>query len=699
MSTSDATGSTLNTRNRLAREASAYLRQHAKNPVDWYPWGEEAIRRARREDKPIFVSIGYASCHWCHVMEREVFDNEEIAAYLNEHFICIKIDREERPDLDRIYMEAVQLMTRGGGWPLSVWLTPELQPFFGGTYYPPDSFYNLLQRLHFAWDENRDQIDETAEQLQAYISRNPMSANPESFTMYNVKEIGETALKMMDNLYGGFQGGMKFPVPLRWQFLLHLYRATGDKRYSKAVRDALVAMASGGLQDHIGGGFHRYTTDASWTVPHFEKMLYDNAQLASLYLEMAAVCDDKALYSRVAKRTLNFLLNEMYDEELGGFFASFDADSGGAEGSFYVWTPAEIKAVVGPKDAEALCMLFGVTEEGNFDGNRTVLTRRYPYEDVVARTGRPLEELKALVEEHRKPLYYARSRRIPPTLDKKIVTSWNALAVSAMVQGYRYFGDERYLNAAEKTVAFLRKHHWHDRALVRASTEGTTAGDGILDDYAFLANALIDLFQATGNADHVVWADELTGIMQRRFRHESAGFYHTSRNTEAPLGRQVEILDNVEPSGLSMALHVLLRMAALQSDQTYTEQVSTDIEAFAQIIKKAGLDMAGWVDAALLLLNPMYELVIVRPIETTAELPKRSALRQSVDELLPPYVQVIPLEDDLPTPDMMNLLPGIGDKPALDGQITGYVCQFGQCNAPTSSIDQLTQQLLAEWKK
>jgi uncharacterized protein len=699
MSSPDTINTRSTVRNRLANEASVYLQQHADNPVDWYPWGEEALLRARREEKPIFLSIGYSSCHWCHVMEHEVFENEEIAAFMNMYFVCIKVDREERPDLDRIYMEAVQALTRSGGWPMSVFLTPELEPFFGGTYYPPDHFLDILQRLNGAWEDNRNQINETAAQLHAYISRNPISANPESIDLDDIKQIGENALGQVDHLYGGFEGRMKFPTPLRWQMLLHMYRRTGDMRYSKATRDALIAMSSGGLQDHIGGGFHRYTVDSSWTVPHFEKMLYDNAQLASLYLEAAAVFDDKALFGRVARRTLDFMLDEMYDSEQGGFYASYDADSGEEEGSFYVWTLAELQAVVGHQDAEALAMLFGVTAQGNFDGNRTVLTRRYPYEDVAFRTGRPIEELKALAEKYRTELYEARAKRIAPNLDKKIVTSWNALAISAMAQGYRLFGDERYLQAAEQTVRFLKSKHMSANSLVRASTDGNNSGPGILDDYAFLANALLDLYAASGDEAHLAWAVELTAMLKQRFRHEDNGFYHTPVAFEAPLGRQVELVDSVEPSGLSMALRVFLRMASIEGNVEYLELVRDDLEAYAEFIKKAGLEMAGWIDVALLLNGPMYDLVIVRPSDGTVELPKRSELRASVDQLLAPYIQMIPLEDDLPTDRLLHLLPTIGDKQALDNHVTAYLCRFGTCEIPTSDSDQLRTQILTDWKK
>ncbi len=699
MTNPDVVNTHVKHKNRLASEASVYLRQHADNPVDWYPWGDEALLRARREEKPIFLSIGYSSCHWCHVMEHEVFENEEIAFYLNQHFICIKVDREERPDLDQIYMDAVQAMTRGGGWPMSVWLTPDLKPFFGGTYYPPHSFLDLLQRLNHAWQENREQIHESAAQMYAYISRNPIGASPESINLDDIKQIGEGALEKVDHLFGGFEGPMKFPVPLRWQMLLHLYRRTGDERYAKATRDALIAMASGGLQDHIGGGFHRYTVDSTWTVPHFEKMLYDNAQLASLYLEAAAVFDDKAMFGRVARRTLDFMLSEFYNDENGGFYASFDADSGDEEGSFYVWTLAELSDVVGPTDAQVLALLFGVTAEGNFEGNRTVLTRRYPYEDVASKTSRPVEELKALVEKYRPNLYNIRSARVQPNRDEKIVTSWNALAISAFAQGYRFFGDEKYLDAAEKSARYLKANHWRHTTLSRSSTGGTPSGAGILDDYAVMTNALLDLFSATGDEHHLAWALELAGILQQRFRHESAGFYHTPVAFEAPLGRQVELVDSVEPSGLSMTLRVFLRLGSIEGNVEYINMVRGDLEAYAEIIKKAGMEMAGWADVALLMDGPFYELVIARPLEPTSELPKRSELRKAADRLLAPFIQMIPMEDDLPTDELLALLPTVSDKQAVDNKVTAYLCQLGSCNAPTSNIEELNQQILSDWKK
>jgi len=419
--------------NRLAAEASLYLRQHAQNPVDWHPWGEEALERARREDKPIFLSIGYSSCHWCHVMEHEVFEDDGVAAVLNAKFVCIKVDREERPDIDAAYMDALQAMTGSGGWPMSLFLTPGLEPFYGGTYIPRDGFLQLIERIDLVFREKRDELQGSAAEVSAAVNRRPPGGQGEPPDAEALTAAARKALAGVDPAWGGFGGRQKFPTPPRWRFLLHHYRKTGDEDAARALRLTLDRMADGGIRDQIGGGFHRYAVEPTWLVPHFEIMLYDNAQLASLYLEASAALDEPR-YRETALDVLDFLAREMRDPA-GGFHASFDADSEGGEGRFYVWTPGEIEQIAGAADGPALAAVLGVTEEGNFEG-RSIPTRRADIEDVARRFGRDPGELGGLFAEHREALRERRGRRSPPALDPKIVTAWNGLAIGAFAAAH-----------------------------------------------------------------------------------------------------------------------------------------------------------------------------------------------------------------------------------------------------------------------
>jgi len=678
--------------NQLTTEQSVYLRQHAHNPVDWYPWGERALQRARAEDKPIFLSIGYASCHWCHVMEHEVFDHDDVAAFLNEHFVSIKVDREERPDLDAVYMEAVMALNSSGGWPMSVFLTPELKPFFGGTYFPRATFLSLIRRIRQLYSGQRGRIDAQAEALADAVSADPRLTPGAVFDAALLDEVASRARARYDERWGGFQGRQKFPTPVRWQFLLQRYRRTGDESLARMLRITLDAMASGGIQDHVGGGFHRYTVEPTWLVPHFEKMLYDNAQLAGLYLEASVVLDEPR-YAVVARDTLDFLIREMSDGQ--GFFASFDADSGGEEGSYYVWTPTEIAAAVGERDAEALSALLGVTAAGNFEG-QTVLTRRAAAAEVAQRTGRPEAEVATLLDRHREALRAHRSRRTPPGLDRKVVGSWNGMAVAAMARGYAVLGDARYLGAAEAAADFLWRVHRHsDGTLARASTEGRTAGEGVVDDYAFLACGLLELHQATGDEQHLRRALALIDHAREYFRHPTAGFYHAAEDVTAPLGRQVQFFDSVRPSGNAMMLQALLRAAALTGNAEYRQDVEIALKAYSDLMGRAGLEMAGWLLAAEQFLGPFYEVAVAGQGNAAGT----RALLEAYRELHPTHAVLVRVPASGPSNKTAALLPPTRGKTALQGQPTAYVCEHGACKQPTSDPDTLRSQLMEGWKR
>ncbi len=675
--------------NHLLGESSVYLQQHAHNPVDWYPWGEEALARARDEDKPIFLSIGYSSCHWCHVMEHEVFEHDEVAALVNEHFVCIKVDREERPDLDAVYMEAVQAMTGRGGWPMTVFLTPDLEPFFGGTYFPRDQFLDLCRNVTQAYSDKRGELISQAGRVAEHLARKPALAGERVPDLQVVATQAAEALDDYDEAWGGFRQQQKFPTPLRWRFLLHQYRRSGDETLAAAIRHTLSAMAGGGIRDHLGGGFHRYTVEQTWLVPHFEIMLYDDAQLASLYLEAAAVFDDD-YYRSVAADLLDFMLRDMSDPA-GGFYASYDADSGGEEGSFYVWTPEEIDAVAGAEDGPVLSRLLGVTPKGNFEGH-TILTRRVSPAEVAREFGRDETDVAGLFDKHRQALYDHRAERVWPGLDRKLVTAWNGLALSAFARGAAVLGEPRYLEAARKTADRLWTLHRDDRGrLSRASTNGVRAGAGILDDYAMLAGGLLDLYQAAGRSEDLRRAQALLETAREVFADPKGSFFMTAIDEEAPLGRRADLFDSVEPSGVSSMLHALLRESALTGDPAGRDRVGEIIARHGDLLERAGLEMAWWLDALSLYHGPHYDVVVAG--ESGAD-----ALRAAFWKLDPSFAVLVSVPGAGPAEDLAALLPGTRGKTALDGAAAAYVCRFGACERPATEPSALGAQLRGTWR-
>lgn len=663
--------------NRLAGEGSLYLRQHARNPIDWYPWGEEALARARDEDRPIFLSIGYSSCHWCHVMEHEVFEHDDVAAYVNEHLVCIKVDREERPDLDAVYMDAVQAMTGRGGWPMSVFLTPGLKPFWGGTYVPHDPFLELCRSVVLIYGQRRAELEQQADEVASHVNRVP-DPGERPVGLAAVTAVAARCLESYDPEWGGFRQSQKFPTPLRWRFLLHEFRRTGDAELGAAVRHTLDAMASGGLRDQLGGAFHRYTTERTWLVPHFEIMLYDNAQLASLYLEAGAVFDEPR-YRTVGLDVLEFFLRDFEDPD-GGLHASYDADSGGEEGSFYVWTPAELAAVAGD-DAPALGRLLGVTEAGNFEG-RSILTRRVEPADAAE---------AALWERWREPLRRARADRTPPGRDAKVVTAWNGLALAALARGFALTGDARFRDAADRIVQRLRRDHLDDRGrLARASTGGVPAGEGVLDDYAFLADGLVDLHDAAGDPAHLAWALELADAACALFLDDAGDAHLTAADVPAPLGRRREFFDSVEPSGAAALVHALLRLGAVTGETRLTAAADRLIQRHGHLLERAGMEMAWWSDAVLLRAAPFHDVVIAGD----ADAPDTRALVRAYQDLAPSHAVLTRVPADGPGADLARIAPAVHGKTARDGRATAYVCVMGACGEPVQAPADLRRLLL-----
>jgi len=588
--------------NRLEAERSLYLRQHSRNPVDWFPWGDEALERARATRRPIFLSVGYASCHWCHVMEREVFEDAEVARLLNERWVAVKVDREERPDLDAAYMEALQAMTGSGGWPMSLFLTPDLKPFYAATYLPKGQFLAAARRLADLFRDRPAEILRVAEEVAARVSEPPALPRAEPMRVADAASLVRQMATHVDGEWGGMAGAMKFPTVPRWRAALKIAARVGDHAMLGHVQTTLTHMANGGLRDHLGGGFHRYTVDRTWTVPHFEKMLYDQALLALLYLEGAELLAEPA-FADVAHETLRFIAHDLR-EPGGGFSASYDADCGGVEGSFYTWTPDELTAVAGPEDGRALALLLGVRAHGHVDG-RSVLTRRADLDDASRLLGRDRAELAELFPRHRPALLAARERRTPPGRDPKLVTSWNGLAVQALARGgVQLDAPELVAVAREAASRLLTANRWSDGRLAVASNGGVPSGPGVLDDYAALGTGLLELARATGESRWLELALQLVERVRAGYARAEGGYFSTGEGEPAPLGRRVEVFDHAVPSGNGLMVGLLVDLAADAARPDLGLDAVRYLASHAALLRAAGLEMGASLDALLRLDTP-----------------------------------------------------------------------------------------------
>jgi len=673
--------------NRLATESSLYLRQHANNPVDWFPWGDEAIGRARELDRPIFLSIGYSACHWCHVMEHESFEDEATARLLNEHFISIKVDREERPDVDHIYMTALQLMTReGGGWPLSVWLTPDLHPFYAGTYYPPDdrfaprrpSFKALLSAIAEAWRNRRSEIKDQSMSIAEHLRLLEYSKAGGAGDL--VPAILDNAVRSLrqgfDPVNGGFGTAPKFPHALEIRLLLRLWQRTGQDDLLHLVRLSLDKMAAGGIADQIGGGFHRYSTDARWLVPHFEKMLYDNALLTPAYVDAWQATRDPE-YRRIADETLDYVLREMTSAE-GAFFSTQDADSEGEEGKFYVWSRHDIQEALGEEDESFLSFVYGVSDEGNFEGHN-ILSRPKTWEQLALLLQLPVAEIQARVKALGAKLYEVRSKRIWPGRDEKILTSWNGLMIAAFAQAGIAFGEERYVHAAARAAEFiLTKMRSADGSLCRTCAVGGPARiAAYLEDFACLICALTDLFEATFETRWLEEALPLAKIMIAQFADPSGGgFFSTSDNHPHLIARTKESYDGSTPSGNSMAVTALLRLGRLTDQRELLDHAHRALKSFSEFLKESPAAAAQMLSALDMFLSPTSEFVVVGPSESE----QTQRILKAIREQYRPNTIVLhhdPAKGEANT----KLLP------LLEGKIGGqevqtYICENGTCRAP-----------------
>ena len=687
--------------NRLINETSPYLLQHAHNPVDWYPWGEEAFEKARAENKPIFLSIGYSACHWCHVMERESFENEAIAALLNEHFVSIKVDREERPDLDDIYMTAVTAMTGSGGWPMSVFLTQDLKPFYGGTYFPPESgfgrpgFSDLLNGIAKAWDEKRDEIVESASGISEHVAA-ALSAPAQSGAVDSglIRGALQQLKATFDENYGGWGGAPKFPSSSGIALLLRAYARSGDPQALRMAAETLDKMARGGMYDHLGGGFHRYSVDAQWLVPHFEKMLYDNGQLSQVYVE-AYQLTGNPLYEKVAREIFDYEIRDM-QSPAGAFYSTEDADSEGEEGKFYVWAYAEILDLLGEEEGALFCRYYSVRDDGNFPSHESyhkgqnILHISTPPEEVAEKAGLSLDALEQRMAPLRAKLLEVRARRVRPGLDDKILTSWNALMITALAQGAQVFGDARYREAAEKAGAFILSEMMPGGELLRTHRKGESRLPAYLDDHAFSVNALVDLYEATFDLKWLDAAEKLADAMVAKFWDTSeGGFFFTGDAHKNLLVRAKPTYDGAEPSGNSVAAISLLRLAKLLDRSDYYEKAQALLEASAGQIARAPQGYLRMLCAVDFFLHPPKEIAIAG----NPEAKDTQALLQAVFGHFVPSKVVALVDPANGAAELGKAIPLLAEKALIDGKATAYVCKDFACGLPVTTAEALVAQL------
>lgn len=680
--------------NRLALERSPYLRQHAHNPVDWYPWGDEAFARARREGKLILLSVGYATCHWCHVMEEESFDDEGIAARMNADYVSVKVDREERPDVDGTYMQALMALTGGGGWPMTVWLTPDRQVLFAGTYFPPDDgqrgarvgFATLLAR--FA-DRQRADPARVIEEGRTLSAKLAAAGEPEPLEEAPGRSVLDAAFaryrRGFDSGHGGFGGAPKFPMPAALELLLRYHRRTREPEALVMVRRTLEALAIGGVRDQLGGAFHRYATDAAWRIPHFEKMLYDNAQLATAYVSAFQVTGD-ATFAAVAREVLDDLLRTFRGSG-GGFHSAIDADDPGGEGAFYTWTPAEIVGVLPPETARVTAAHFGVGPPGNF-GGRTVLFVAGGWEALPAGLGN--SEASGLVAHGRTALRAARDARPRPLVDTKVLASWNGLAIGAFARAGAVLEEPRYVAAAREAAEFVLARLQVEGRLHRVWADGTTGQPAFLEDHAFLASGFLDLFEATGDLRWVDEAEKLNATLAAEFWDaDRGGFFESGAARDPDLPRAKPSYDGAVPSGNAVAAENLARLAVLRGDDDLRARATACVRAFGRMLVTSPTSaprLLGVLDA---LLDRPREVVVVEP---RAGDDGTALLRAVHGRYLPSRALVVTREGPA-LAAVQRALPIVGEKAAIDGRATAYVCERGRCLRPTSDPAELARQL------
>ncbi|MGH9721225.1 MAG: thioredoxin domain-containing protein [Bryobacteraceae bacterium] len=699
--------------NSLAREKSPYLLQHAHNPVDWYPWGSAAFEKAKKENKPIFLSVGYSTCHWCHVMERESFENEEIAAILNKDVVSIKVDRDERPDVDRIYMTYVQATTGGGGWPMSVWLTPDLKPFVGGTYFPPDDRYGrpgfgaVLKRIAEAWRQDQKSIAESSHSAIEQLKKHAEGGGPAGAVLN--KDILDSAFfvfrRSFDTRRGGFGGAPKFPRPVVHNFLLRYHARTKNREAVDMVVATLKAMAKGGMHDQLGGGFHRYSVDDRWFVPHFEKMLYDQAQLAVAYIEAFQITGDR-FHSGAARKIFEYVLRDM-TEAGGGFYSAEDADSvidpanpkEKGEGAFYIWTEAEIEKLLGQPAARYAAHYFGVEKDGNvredphkeFTG-KNILYEAHTIEETAAHFDKPVEEVSASIESSKAKLLAERSKRVRPHLDDKVLTAWNGLMISALAKGGAALGERRYAGAARRAADFVLSRMVDAKSgeLLRRYRDGDAAIPGFLDDYAFFVQALLDLYETDFDLRYLAQAIRLTEKQMALFEDKKNGGFFSTREGDASLVMRVkDDYDGAEPSGNSVAASNLLRLAQMTNREDFRTGAEKLLRSFSGALAAAPVGVP--------LLLAAYEFSLSKPKQIVLAGDRSSPdMRRLLSELharfLPNRI-VLMLDSDTARSTLSKFLPVLTNMTELRGKPTAYVCEDYACKLPTADAAKFAELL------
>jgi hypothetical protein len=671
--------------NRLINETSPYLRQHAHNPVDWYPWGEEALARARRENKPILLSVGYSACHWCHVMEHESFEDDATAQLMNTHFINIKVDREERPDIDHIYMNAVQMLTGRGGWPMTMFLTPDGKPFFGGTYYPKEDRYGMpgfrrvLLAVAQAYREKPDDVQKTVGQLMAGLQRMEAPEAGQALDAATVLDAAAGLSQAYDATHGGLGQAPKFPNEAALELFLRAHRAGGDGRYLDMVLHTLRQMARGGIYDQVGGGFHRYSVDERWLVPHFEKMLYDNAQLVPLYLAAYQLSGDR-FFADVAADVLAYVTREMRSPE-GGFYSTQDADSEGEEGKFFLWDVAEVRQLLGDEKAEIICRYWDINEAGNFE-QRNILHATLEIEQLATMFRREVDDVRRIVAEARCKLFGARAQRVKPGLDDKMLTSWNALMISAYAKAAEVLGSEEHGRIAADAVAFVERTLQRDDRLLSTYKDGTAKLNGYLDDYAFFVAALLDVFELVQDRHYLDRAVRLTGAMLAHFWDTgAAGFFFTSDDHEALIVRSKPSFDGSIPSGNSVAVRDLLRLYHHTGQADYLERAEAALRLYAGAMRRQPFGFANLLCALDLYTRKPHEIVLVG----RAGASDTAALLRRIRGVYLPN-RTLRVIDPSTGEALAPLLQGKGQ---IDGKATVYVCHNMTCSPPATTWAEL----------
>ena len=672
--------------NRLINETSPYLLQHAHNPVEWYSWGEEAFEKAKTEDKPVLLSIGYSACHWCHVMERESFENEDIAELMNKNFVNIKVDLEERPDVDKIYMQFVQLTAGNGGYPLNVFLTPDQRPFFGGTYFPPEPRYNMpsfsqiLTSVSEAYQERRDDVLRSANDILGEIRRIGIPGRSEDVFGHDELEVAyQSFVRSFDRVNGGFGGAPKFPAPMTLEFLLRYYHRTGETEALRIVKFSCDKMAHGGIYDQLGGGFHRYTVDTNWLTPHFEKMLYDNAQLIKIYLHLFQVTKDE-FYKQTAVDSLEYVIREMTDVS-GGFYSAQDADSEGIEGKFFVWTPDEIAEILGEEDARIFEFFYDVSETGNFEG-QNILNVKNSIAETAQTFGISEDELVDKLSEFKEKVFTEREKRVKPFRDEKVLTAWNGLMLSAFAEAYAILKDKRYLEVAIKNADFLLESLKDESGLLRTWKDGKSSLNAYIEDYANLAEGLFDLFQVSGEVRYLKKSKKLADDMVDEFwDEEGGGFFFTSKGHEELLIRTKDFYDNATPSGNSAAVDIFLKLSKVFGEEKYLRYATGILRLVSSQIRRFP-GAFGKVLSALEFYNaPVKEIVVIGD--------KGNVLADFLWEEFIPFKVTVVAEDSSDS-SYLGLLEG---REMVDGKPTAYVCENFTCQVPATDVDSLRDQL------